>query len=43
MEEERNRNIKDEIADLSNELTYRRDIMNKEQMRTIFREMKLAE
>ena len=43
MEEERNRNIKDEIADLSNELTYRRYIMNKERMRTIFREMKLAE
>ena len=43
MQENKNLKVRDDIKDLTNELTYRRYIMNKGQMRTLFKELKLPE
>lgn len=43
MQEKREEMMKDDIADLSNELTYRRYIMNKDQIRKLFVELDASE
>lgn len=43
MQEKKEMTTKDDIVRLSNELTYRRYIMNKDQLRKLFKELNIAE
>ena len=43
MQEKKEMTTKDDIVRLSNELTYRRYIMNKDQLRKLFKELNVAE
>ena len=43
MQEKKEMATKDDITRLSNELTYRRYIMNKDQLRKLFKELNITE